>query len=341
MFALVCVMLIFFPERSAIGAAEGIRLAFENALPSLLPFAVFSSAVISSGFASVLSAPFSGIFTRLFGVSPCGAAAFVTGLLGGYPSGVRAVCDMYERNMTDRHEAERLLSFCNNSGIVFILSAAGIGAFKSVHAGIILYITHLASAVMTGVAMRGEGGRRRVRVREAWEEYKKNKPSPMSVLGRSISSSGSAMVNVVSAIIVFNAVISVLRLETIPLLCGLTEMTKGVFSAAAEKNMPLAALFLSWGGLSVHAQTAALTAKYGFDLKKYFLGKSMSAIFAFLLTSAVVCAGEREYLKALSVMLVCLLIFASAMLCKRKRGAPARPARPRKILIIPLKREIR
>lgn len=315
-------MLIFFPERSATGAAEGVRLSLESAIPSLLPFAVFASAVISSGLARVFSAAVSKVFTRLFNVSPYGAAAFVTGLLGGYPSGVKAVCDMYDEGMIDKCEAERLLSFCNNSGIVFILSAAGIGAFGNVHIGIMLYLVHIISAVMTGIAMR-EGGilHEEMKLSAAWEEYKKNKPSPMSVLGRSISSSGSAMINVAAAIIVFNAVISVLRLENIPLLCGLTEMTKGVFLAGEEGSLPLAALFLSWGGLSVHAQTAALTAKYDFSLKRYFLGKCMSASFAFLLTSAIVFAERGGYKEIAFITVICLLLFGAAALVKRKRSA--------------------
>lgn len=292
MFALVCVMLIFFPERSAVGAAEGMRLALETAVPSLLPFAVFSSAVITSGLGNVFAAAVSGIFTRLFGTSPFGACAFVTGLLGGYPSGVRAVCDIYDKELIDKREAERLLAFCNNSGIVFILSAAGAGAFGSVKSGIYLYTAHFLSAVLTGVVLRGgEYGMERMSVREAWEDYIKNKPSPMSVLGKSIASSGSAMINVAAAIIVFNSVISVFRLEKFPLLCGLTEMTKGCFAAGKMNSLPLAALFLSWGGLSVHAQTAAICAKYEFDLKRYFLGKCLSGAFAFAIAGIFVLLG--------------------------------------------------
>jgi sporulation integral membrane protein YlbJ len=278
-------MIIFFPERSALGAAEGLRLAAESAIVSLLPFAVFSSAVISSGLDRVFAAVVSKVFVRLFNVSPYGAAAFVTGLLGGYPSGVKAVCDIYDKRLITREEAEKLLAFCNNSGIVFILSAAGIGAFKSLKAGILLYSVHLLSAVVTGIVMRGSGfGSGTMSVREEWEKYKKEKPSPMSVLGKSISSSGSAMINVASSIIVFNAIISVFRLENVPLLCGLTEMTKGVFLAGDMGSLPLGALFLSWGGMSVHAQTAAITSKYDFKLKKYFLGKGISAAIAFVVT---------------------------------------------------------
>lgn len=322
MFALACLMLIFFPERSAMGAAEGVRLALESAIPSLLPFAVFSSAVISSGLAGVFAAAVSKVFTRLFNVSPYGAASFVTGLLGGYPSGVKAVCDMYEGGMIDKREAERLLSFCNNSGVVFILSAAGIGAFGSLHTGLMLYLVHIISAVVTGAVMR-EGGAPRgdIKLSDAWAEYKKNKPSPMSVLGKSISSSGGAMINVAASIIVFNAVISVLKLERIPLLCGLTEMTKGVFLAGEARSMPLAALFLSWGGLSVHAQTAALTAKYDFSLKRYFLGKCVSASFAFLLTSAIAFAERGGYKEIAFIGAICVLIVSASALVKRKRSA--------------------
>lgn len=284
-------MLALFPERSAVGAAEGVRLSIETAIPSLLPFAVFSSCVIYSGAARVWGAACSKVFGRLFNVSPYGAAAFIVSLVGGYPTGVRAVCDTYEKGLIEKDEAERLLAFCNNSGAVFIIGAAGIGAFGSVKIGILLYLVHIAAAVFAGVLMRGKKRTfLKMSVREEYAKYRAEKQPLMYVLGKSLASAGGAMVNVCAAVIVFNSIAEVFC-SGLPYLAGLIEMTRGVFAAGGDENMTAAAIFLSWGGLSVHAQAAAIASPYDLKMKYHTMGKIIAAIFAgvmiFILSSAV------------------------------------------------------
>lgn len=279
-------MLVLFPEKSSEGALEGMHLA-AKALPSLLPFAVFSGCVIYSGAARVVGAVAAPVFCRLFNVSPYGAAAFVTGLLGGYPTGVKAVCDTYDKGLIGKSEAERLLSFCNNSGAVFILNVAGAGAFGSVKTGLTLYIIHIASAVIAGIFMRGKGRyTKKMSVRAEYRAYRKEKMPAMRVLGKSLVSSGGAMVQVCSAIIVFNAVTAAFSIED-TWLCGMVEMTKGVFFAGRRGIAALASLYISWGGLSVHAQAAAIAGKYELSLSKHFKGKVLSAVTAACLTLAL------------------------------------------------------
>ncbi len=286
MFVLVCIMLVLFPSRSADGAYEGMSLAVK-ALPSLLPFAVFSGCIIFSGLARVFGAALSGIFGRLFNVSPYGAAAFVTGLLGGYPTGVKAVCDTLGEGLIDKDEAERLLGFCNNSGIVFIVQTVGAAAFGDAKDGLILYIIHIAAAVAAGVIMRGKGkSYGKMKVREEYDYYRKQRPPAMYVMGKSLASAGGAMVNVCAAIIVFNAVIAAFSLDS-GWLCGIAEMTKGVFYAGGRKAYAAASFFLSWGGLSVHAQASAIASGYDISLKRHFFGKLMSACIAGALAAVV------------------------------------------------------
>lgn len=321
MFYLVCVMLVLFPAASAQGAREGLKLAFNSVLPSLLPFAVFSTAVIQSGASRVLSSFASRAFVRLFNLPPVGATAFITGLFGGYPSGVKAICDMGEKGEITQDEAEKLLSFCNNPGIVFMVSVVGIGAFGSAARGAELYIAIVISSILTGVMMRGGGARyERLCVRDEIKAYRNGKKSSALVLGKSVSSSALAMANVVSAIVVFNSVIEAFSLTRYPLLCGIVEMTRGVFLAGEAKNLPLAAFFAAWGGISVHAQSSAVVSALELDMKKYFIGKALGAILAFVITYSFVLFEKGEAVFG-SVILLAALLPAAAGFFKKQNAA--------------------
>ena len=56
-----------------------------------------------------------------------------------------------------REEGERLLTFCNNSNPVFLISVLGVGVFGSVRTGIWLWLIHVLSALLTGLLFRGRG----------------------------------------------------------------------------------------------------------------------------------------------------------------------------------------
>ena len=106
--------LFFFPAQSAQGARAGVELCLELLIPALFPFFVLSSLFISTGLAQACFQPLEGIIRRLFGVSGPGAAAFCLGLIGGYPTGARAVAQLREQGACSQKEAQRLSLFCNN-----------------------------------------------------------------------------------------------------------------------------------------------------------------------------------------------------------------------------------
>ena len=98
----------------------------------------------------------------LFNVGGAASAAFVLGFIGGYPIGAKSVITLYKNGSITKSEAERLLSFCNNSGPSFILGVVGAGVFSSGKVGFLLYAAHAAASVCIGVLFRNWGGNQRV-----------------------------------------------------------------------------------------------------------------------------------------------------------------------------------
>ena len=299
------VMLIFLSQDALQGARDGLELCARSIIPSLLPFFIISSLLGELGLPRYLGKLAAPVMSRLFGVGGAGAAAFIVGLSGGYPLGAAAVADIYKRCECEKKESERLLAFCNNSGPAFVIGAAGIGIFGSVKIGLMLYAAHIAAALTVGI---GAGIKMpRIKARRNSIDFKMLRfPEALSV---SVKSSVTSLLAVCGFITFFSALISVLdgtglftflagRISEASgmsygaaraLLAGFLELGSGIGELASLGTYPatiaLGAFILSWGGISVHCQTLAVTSGSELSLRPHTLGRLfcgvISAVFAY------------------------------------------------------------
>ncbi len=281
MFILVAIVLVLFPREATEGAIEGLKFAQEKVIVSILPFAIVSAAMVFSHTAQRLGGFFAPLFKKVR-LNPYGAIAFICSLLGGYPTGCKNVCDMYREGYIDREDAEKMLCYVNNGGIIFAINIVGIEAFGNIWAGVWVFCVSAMSAFITSQIFARE------KAPIAQIEIKKEKPPFWGAAGRGIASGGSVIVNIMSAFIVFYAVGNALGLYRFPFLYGVWELTKGVIYAGGIKNLPLAAFFFSLGGVSVWAQSAAVASECSMSIAKMITGKVTSAIISFLITYVLV-----------------------------------------------------
>ncbi len=116
-----CLFLIF-PVSTLNGAASGLLLWYNILLPTLLPFIILTSIIIKTQAFSILSKIIGPILGQLFHVSRAGSLAIIIGFLCGYPMGAKVIGDLYESHNISQKEAQYLLSFCNNTSPMFIIS---------------------------------------------------------------------------------------------------------------------------------------------------------------------------------------------------------------------------
>lgn len=90
----------------------------------------------------------------IFNVPGEGAFPLIMGIISGYPVGAKIVTNFRKNNICSKEEAERLLTFTNNSGPLFIIGTIGISLFGNTSIGIILFITHLLSSLTVGFLFR-------------------------------------------------------------------------------------------------------------------------------------------------------------------------------------------
>ena len=76
------------------------------------------------------------------------------GWLSGYPIGAKIAVNFRNNNICSKEDCERLLSFTNNSGPLFIIGMCGINLFGSSIIGFLLLITHILGALSVGILFR-------------------------------------------------------------------------------------------------------------------------------------------------------------------------------------------
>ena len=114
--------MLLFPEAALKGASSGVLLWFDTVLPTLLPFLIITNLLIHTGAVNIISRLLAPVLCRFFRVSPYGAFVILTGFLCGCPMGGKVTADLLKKNAISQCEARYLLSFCNNTSPMFIIS---------------------------------------------------------------------------------------------------------------------------------------------------------------------------------------------------------------------------
>lgn len=116
-----CLMLLF-PAPVVDGASKGLLLWFQVVLPTLLPFMIVSNLLIETQAINVIAKITGHLFSRFFRVSSHGSFAVLTGFLCGYPMGSKVTADLIRNGNISTEEGRYLLSFCNNTSPMFMIS---------------------------------------------------------------------------------------------------------------------------------------------------------------------------------------------------------------------------
>ncbi len=313
---LLCAILalILFPKESVSASKSGLALCTDVIIPSLFPFFVISSLMIELGLVHRLGRLLEHIMRPLFGVGGAGSGVLVMSFVGGYPVGAKTAIALYESGGCTKTEAERMMSWCNNSGPAFILGVVGAGVFSSSAVGVILYLAHTLSSVLVGILFRRWGSDRAADSVQKKRPGIKPQPDFVSAFVSSVKGAFSSVLGICGFVIFFTVVIRLLFIAGIipafakaigtvfspigmdakwaeKLLTGFIELSSGVSTlapAAGEisSSMAMAAFMLGWAGLSVHCQVLSFIGSSGLRFGSYFLGKllhgTISAALVFL-----------------------------------------------------------
>lgn len=227
LFVLFTIFLVVFSNENLTAARKGLMLWANSVVPSLFPFFIATELLSYTNVIYYLEKILTPIMKPLFNVSGSGAYALIMGIISGYPTGAKIVANFREKNICSKEECERLLSFTNNSGPLFIIGTVGVSMFYNVEIGILLFITHLLASLTVGIVFRfwkaSKNDSNDSKSKSGYKEYlNKSKINTQSltsptfsnlgeIISKSITSAISTMLMIGGFIVLFSVIISMLN----------------------------------------------------------------------------------------------------------------------------------
>ena len=281
LFLLLLLMIPFYGEAMRIGTVRGIHLCVTTIIPSVFPFMILSSVMIGYcvfDHMDFLSRP----FEKLFHIGKSGLPAFLCGSLCGFPLGAKCAAEAYAHGYLSKDECERLIGFSSNASPAFVI--CGIGAMrKSILEGVLLYAVMLFSAVIVGIIFGIK--------KEAHPRPVVHKTESFSFTD-TVERAGintlyvcsylllfSALIGILQSFVFKNAVISAIFLPILEI--GSATAFLAQLNLPSAFSMALTAFAVSFGGLSVHLQSAGLLRGTGISMKPYYISKLLQGTISF------------------------------------------------------------
>lgn len=149
--------LVTNPAEVFAGATMGLKTWWNIVFPSLLPFFIVSELLMSFGLVSFIGALMEPLMRPLFNVPGCGSFVMCIGYTSGYPIGAMVTARLRTQKLCTRIEAERLLSFTNNSSPLFMMVAVSVGMLGRPELAVVIAGSHYLSNLTLGLLMRFYG----------------------------------------------------------------------------------------------------------------------------------------------------------------------------------------
>ena len=323
MFLTFTIGLVLFSSSNLAAAKSGLTLWANSVVPSLLPFFIATELLCSTNFIHDIGKLLNPFMRPIFNIGGEGSFALIMGIISGYPTGAKIASRFRKDGICSKEECERLLSFTNNSGPLFIIGTVGISMFGNTIIGFLLFITHVLASITVGIIFR------------FWKynfdsdsiNYKKSstyiKQKSLSllnlgeVIGNSITNSISTVLMIGGFVILFSVVISILNASNLlPLLASIisplfrflgipAELSKYIFTGFLEItngisgivcvhlkvisiNIIITAFLLGFGGVSVMLQVLSIISKTDLSPKSYIIGKLLHGVIAAFYTYAFI-----------------------------------------------------
>ena len=316
-FLLFTICLIIFSESNIQAVKSALNIWVNNVIPSLFPFFIATELLNSTNIPRIIGNMFNKIMRPLFNVPGIGAYALIMGIISGYPVGAKIVTNFRNENLCTKEEAERLITFTNNSGPLFILGTVGITLFYDSSIGLVLLFTHILACISVGIVFRF--WKINIKEKRNTDTLSTNVTfnSLGEVLSKSILSAINSVVLIGGFIVLFGIIFSILQKTYIlsfinfplvpifnlcnintnfilPILTGILELTNGItsISGIASKNLGINIIFcaflLGFGGISIMLQVLSIISKSDISIKPYVLGKLLHGIFAAFYTFLII-----------------------------------------------------
>lgn len=281
---------VVFPDIIGQAVSDSVNRCLTVIIPSMFIFLCITTFISKSNIHSIFSIPFKTISEKFFHIPKEGTAIFLLSMLSGYPAGVKLVNDNFAQGAITASQAKAMNCFCFFSGPAFITGTAAAFLYPDSNAGLLIFLACLSGNVFTLFIFT----RKLPKLKNTGSIKVKIKSGQLIP---SVQSAGSAMVQMCVMIAAFGGFIAILNLSgiinlatayTSSILNLPSETTKSIILSFLEISniitlppmqaelLPITAFLISFGGICVHMQVAAL-ARENFSYKNFFSARIISA----------------------------------------------------------------
>jgi len=272
-------ILIIISNSKCFSAAtiSGLKLFFTAVFPGLFPFMILTKLLTEIGFIYKLSSKLSKFSHKLFGTPGISMYVMFMSAISGYPIGAKIIGDLYNKKLITQKDAEKMSIFCTTSGPIFIIGAVGVGMLGNAKFGLIIYISHIISSILLGLAFNFFSKKEKTISNEKLV-FVKNK----NIISNSVNETINAILIVGAYITIFYLFSEMLTLlNLIPnlasflakilkftntsknqieaIIYGIIEVTHGckALSVLSPQNLPIICGIISFSGISIIMQSMA------------------------------------------------------------------------------------
>ena len=261
------------------GAKNGLSICFNVIIPSLFIFMVFSSFSKKTGiidsFGKLIS-PFTKIVMKAD--EKLSGAIFLS-MIGGYPVGGKVFSEMVKNKEIDLALCERILPFCINAGPSFLISSVGVLMYGSLKVGFFLYLSQvITSILMIRIFLMFNPSTKK----NSKNSFKKIETSVPNAFCEAVSESVNSIIGLSGYIILFSAIIAVLKERGIKnkFFLSILEVTTGVinYQCHGEKGLDMILFLISFSGISVIFQVLSFFKEENISASKLIFMKTLHGI---------------------------------------------------------------
>ena len=286
-FLLLCVTgaLLSFPLAVQNAVKNSILYCLTVLVPSLFPFLALTSFAVHSGASDILGSRLGFLARYVFRLPSVCTVPILLSFIGGYPAGAKAASLLLKQGKIDEEQAGRMMLFCVNPGIAFVVTFLGGAVLDSFQTGWLLFFSVTVSGILLGV-LSG------ISCPVPPKEPRQPAEPQGNALIRSASDASSAVVKMCVCIVLFSGLSALLHstglfqfvshlaastrlvtpIEAAGLVSFLLEVTEGAGAASALRVGPQFFAFgLAFGGLCVHLQVFSLFPAFPAKKRKFYL----------------------------------------------------------------------
>ncbi|MDR1674797.1 MAG: hypothetical protein LBR54_05045 [Oscillospiraceae bacterium] len=256
-----------------------VDLCLRVIVPSLFGFMIISEFTVKSKLYTVTNKPLRYIARKVFHMTHGEFSVFLLSLIAGYPVGAGTVYALEKDGAVSQKRAENMYCFCVSSGPAFIIGTAGI-LFGELKPAGILFLSVTASNIILACVLMS-----RCTYPQTENEHGQVILSGLpAILNSSIHAAAVSLLKVCTSITVFGIVYTLI-MQILPNMSGTAERIAAsvfeisnimTFPGANYGSLPLFAALLSFGGICVVFQIAAVT--HGrLNLKKFLFSRIIAA----------------------------------------------------------------